>query len=152
MNPSFFYTFHLSSPGYSGLMFIDSMASDNLNTPHYQKAKKTQGPASLKPPQIKMRADTETMTRHITRHSAWRPPNVHVHIYPYICMPTCTYTHTHSRHHTEHHAKRHANAPVPRHALHHSNAPPHVRHHPTTETLMWPGAMYYFCKPNVGVI
>ena len=99
----FFICFHLSSPGYSGLMCIDSMVSYHLNTPHYQKAKKTQGPATLKPPQIKMRAvraDTETTTRHITWHSAWCPQNVcvhthtHTHTHTHIYMPTYTTAHS----------------------------------------------------------
>ena len=98
MNPSFFFFFlffHLSSPGYSGLMFIDSMASYHLNTQHYQKAKKTQGFASLKPPQIKMRAGTETTTgtSHDTPHDIHQ---THTYIYIYICIPTYTNARIHT--------------------------------------------------------
>ena len=50
-----------------------------LNT--IRKAKKTQSPASLKPPQIKMRADTETMTG--TSHNT--PHDIHqTYMYIYI--------------------------------------------------------------------
>ena len=93
----FFFFFTWVPQEYSGLMFIDSMASYHLNTQHYQMAKKTPRPRITKTTTNQNACWHWDHDRHITWHSAWHPPkNVHVHIHIHTYIHIYIYTHTHA--------------------------------------------------------
>ena len=101
----FFLFFHLSSPGiqWVNVYWLHGFIPSQYSTLSDGK----ENPVSLKPPQIKMRAGTETTTgtSHDTPHDIHQKRTctythtyiyIYTHTYPCICISTCTNAHIHT--------------------------------------------------------